>query len=94
MKQLEKSRVAEAATGDVLSRKVYLKLFLQNSQETGKHLCQSFFLIKLQVEDCNFIKKETLTQVFSCEVCKIFKNTFLTEHLWATVSGVDQSRTC
>ena len=24
---------------------------------------------------CNFIKK-TLTQVFSCEICDIFKNTF------------------
>ena len=25
---------------------------------------------------CNFIKKETLKQVFSCEFCKISKNTF------------------
>ena len=24
----------------------------------------------------NFIKKETLAQVFSCEFCEIFKNTF------------------
>ena len=24
----------------------------------------------------NFIKRETLTQVFSCELCEIFKNTF------------------
>ena len=31
---------------------------------------------------CNFIKKETLAQVFSCEFCKISKNTFLTEPLW------------
>ena len=30
------------------------------------------------------IKKETLTQVFSCELCEISKNTFFTEHLWAT----------
>ena len=29
---------------------------------TGKHLC-------------NFINKETPTQVFSCEFCEIFKNT-------------------
>ena len=27
-------------------------------------------------EGCNFIKKKTLTQVFSCEFCKISKNTF------------------
>ena len=33
---------------------------------------------------CNFIKKETLAQVFSCEFCKISKNNFFTEHVWAT----------
>ena len=27
-------------------------------------------------EVCNFIKKETLVQVFSCEFCEISKNTF------------------
>ena len=26
--------------------------------------------------------KETPTQVFSCEYCKIFKNSFFIEHLW------------
>ena len=31
---------------------------------------------------CNFIKKETLAQVFSCEFCVISKNTFFHEHLW------------
>ena len=30
---------------------------------------------------CNFIKKENLAQVFSCEFCEISKNTFFTEHL-------------
>ena len=35
---------------------------------------------------CNFIKKETLTQVFSCEFCEISKNTFFTEHLWTNAS--------
>ena len=35
-------------------------------------------------KDCNFFKKETLTQVFSCEFCEISKNTFFTEHVWAT----------
>ena len=29
---------------------------------------------------------ETLAQVFSCEFCEISRNTFLTEHLWATAS--------
>ena len=33
-------------------------------------------------EACNFVKKETPTQAFSCEPCEIFKNTFFIEHLW------------
>ena len=35
---------------------------------------------------CNFSKKETLAQVFVCEFCEIFKNTFFTKHLWTTAS--------
>ena len=31
-------------------------------------------------EDCKFIKKETLAQVFSCKFCEIFKNIFFIEH--------------
>ena len=31
--------------------------------------------------ECNFIKKETLTQVLSCEYCGIFKNSFFIECL-------------
>ena len=37
-------------------------------------------------EACNFIKKDTLAQVFSCEFCEIFKNTFFTEYIWMTAS--------
>ena len=47
---------------------------------TGKDLCQSLFLIKLQASG-NFIKKETLAKVFSCEFVEIYKTTFLTEYL-------------
>ena len=36
----------------------------------------------LRPQACNFIKKETLTQVFSCEFCEISKNTLFTENLW------------
>ena len=28
------------------------------------------------------LKEETPTEVFPCEICEIFKNTFFTEHLW------------
>ena len=45
------------------------------------------FLIKLQAEPSNFIKKEALAKVFSCEFRKISKSTFFTEHLWATASA-------
>ena len=34
----------------------------------------------------NFIKRETLAQIFSCEFCEISENIFFTEHLRATAS--------
>ena len=40
--------------------------------------------MKLQAQAFDFDTGETLAQVFSCEFCEIFKNTFSTEHLWAT----------
>ena len=39
-------------------------------------------------EACNFIKKESLAQVFSCEFYEILKNTFSTEHLRAIASSI------
>ena len=30
-----------------------------------------------------------MAQVFPCEFCKISKNPFFTEHLWATTSTLD-----
>ena len=41
---------------------------------------------------CNFIKKETLAQVFSSEFCQISKNTYFKEHLWATASTLREGR--
>ena len=43
-------------------------------------------LLEQRAEGCNFIKKETLAQVFPCKFCEISKNNFFTEHLWAIVS--------
>ena len=63
------------------------KSVLRNFAEfTRKHLCHSLFLNKVAGLACNFIKKETLAQVFSCEFCGISKNTFFTEQLWTTAS--------
>ena len=42
-------------------------MFLKISQNSLENTCALA---------CNFIKKETLTQVFSCELCEISKNTF------------------
>ena len=48
-----------------------------NSQE---NTCAKIsFLMKLQA--CNFIKKETLEQVFFCVFCEIPNDTFFTEDL-------------
>ena len=39
---------------------------------------------------CNFIKKETLAQVFSFEFWEISNNTFFTEHHWLTACGYSE----
>ena len=53
------------------------KVFLKISQNSQENTCAKVsLLIKLQAKASNFIKKETLAQVFSCEFCKISKNTF------------------
>ena len=72
----------------------FIKIVVLNNfaKFTEKHLPvpETFFynFIKKQTlaEACNFIKKETLAQVFSCEFCKHFGNTFLTEQLWEATS--------
>ena len=52
-------------------------MFLKISQNSQETLRQSSFLIKLQAEPCNFIKKETLIQVFSCDFAKFLRTPFL-----------------
>ena len=57
-------------------------MILEISQNSQENICARVsFLIKLQPSVCNFIKKETVAQVLSCEFRKIYKNTFATEHL-------------
>ena len=46
---------------------------------TGKHLCQSLFFNEVASLRPATLSKKTLAQVFSCEVCEIFKNTFFTD---------------
>ena len=66
---------------NVILELFYKKGVLKNlALFTGKRLCHSLFL------NCNFIKKETLTQGFSCGLCKIFKSILFTEHIWTHTS--------
>ena len=48
---------------------------------TEKHLCWSLFLIKLQAFRPVTLLKRKPNQVFSCEICEMFKNTFFIEHI-------------
>ena len=52
------------------------KVFLELSQNSQENTCAR----------ASFSIKETLVQVFSCEFCKISKNSFLREHFRATAS--------
>ena len=73
----------------VVQRCSLKKMFLENSQKfTGKHQCQSLFFNRVAGLGCNFIRKETLAQVFSCEICEFSKNIFL--HKTPPVAVSDQ----
>ena len=63
--------VQKHSRSEVLYEKGALRNF---SKSTGKHLCQSHFLIKLQAKACKFMKKEALAQVFSWEFYNISQN--------------------
>ena len=58
-------------------------MFLKISQNSKENTCA-----------CNFIKKKTLAQLFSCEFCEMFKNTLFAEHLWTTFSGCSNFKNC
>ena len=65
----------EAVTRRCSVKKVFLEISQNLQENTGARVS---FSIKLEASAFNFIKKETLAQVFSCEFCEISKNTFLT----------------
>ena len=76
--QIKKWKIFRSSHPKVLCNKMFLKI-PQNSQESI--FDRVAFLIKLQAKACNFIKKETLAQLFSCEFWEIFKNTFFNRTL-------------
>ena len=85
--KMSKTILPEAATGGVLWEKVFLEI-LQNSQE---NTCAR---VSFLINACNFFKKETLTQVFSCEFCEISKNTFSHRTPPVAASAILQQKLC
>ena len=54
---------------------------------TGKHLCQSLFLIKLQPNTCNFIKKRLWHRCLPVNFEKFLGTPFFIEQLWWLLLG-------
>ena len=66
---------------EALTEGVLQSAFNNFAKFTVKHLCWSFFLIKLQAWWCaTFSREKTLAQVFSCTFSEIFKKTYFVEH--------------
>ena len=67
---------AEAVVRRCFVKKVFFEILLNSQENTCAKV--SF----LQPQECNFIKIESLTQVFSYEFCEhLSKNTFLSERI-------------
>ena len=61
-------------------------MFLETSQISQENTCaRDSFLVKYLI---NFIKKESLTQVFSCEFWELSKKTFFIEHHRTAASAI------
>ena len=70
--------------GHFLRNDIFIKNF-SAWQETSRD--------QKQPEACNFIKKETLAQVFSCKFYEISLDTLFIEHLWTTASVRSRPKT-
>ena len=75
-------RYPEAVIRKCSEKRVFLNI-LQNSEESNS--AGVSFSTKLQANSC---RKEIAVHVFSYKICKISKNTFSTENLRTTDSGL------
>ena len=70
---------------------VFSKCVLKNfANFTGKQLSRLKREPKNLIYPCSLhfhYKRDSCTQLFFSELCRIFKNTFLLEHSWASTSG-------
>ena len=70
----------EAVAGRCSSKQGALKNF---ANFTGKHLCQSFFLIKLQTQKpATLLKTDSSTGVFLMKFANFLRTSFFTERIW------------
>ena len=70
---IEKDSSVRSSRPEELYKKGVLRNF---AKFTGKQLCRNFFLNKVADLRPATLLKKTLAQVFSCEFCEIYKNTF------------------
>ena len=61
-------------------------VFLKDFQISQKITCVGVFKKVSGPQDYDFIKKRLQQQVFSYEICEIFKNNYFEEHLRTTAS--------
>ena len=59
---------------------------IKNSSQTCLESCQS----SMMDLGWQFQKKEIQAQLFSCECCELFKNSFFIEHLWCLLLIFDR----
>ena len=77
---------------DVFCKKDVLRNF---GKFTGKHLCQNLYFNQVAGLTCNFIKIETLTQVFSCEFsAKVWKVSVEYTITWKIKSSTSSLNLC
>ena len=65
-------------------------VFLKISQNSQENTCvRVSFLIMAQAEGSNIVEKEAVAQLFSCEICDIFKSKFyiMKRLRWLQFSG-------
>ena len=66
----------------MFQKKAQINIIQIGKKLLTKH-AKGSYEVKYQLpQACNFIKKETLAQMFSCEFCETSENIIFIEHLW------------
>ena len=76
-------KVSKRYNEQVFNKTAFLKKFRKIRRKTPA--LESLIKWKCRPSVLKLYQKEASTQVFFCEYCEIFKNTFFGEHLWTAV---------